>query len=106
MEECDASPCTFMKWLQGLSVKSYTKCRIVVRHQIIQKWTLDCVKFAYHYCIHQPGVALEGVVALVAEGGAVAACAAALFGHVQVILAVECDPVLGPRRLVVSLARD
>ena len=41
-----------------------------------------------------------------AEGGAVVARAATVLGHVQVILAVECDPVLGPRRLVVSLARD
>ena len=40
-----------------------------------------------------------------AEGGAVAARAAALLGHVQVPLAVEHDPVLSPRRLVQPLAR-
>ena len=44
------------------------------------------------------------MVALVAEGGAVAARAAALLGHVQVPLAVEGDPVLGPWLLVAPLA--
>ena len=39
-----------------------------------------------------------------AEGGAVAARAAALLGHVQVPLAVEGDPVLGPWLLVAPLA--
>ena len=44
------------------------------------------------------------MVALVAEGGAVAARAAALLGHVQVPLSVKSDPVLGPWLLVAPLA--
>ena len=56
-------------------------------------------------CIKQPAVALEGVVALVAEGCAVVARAPALLRNVQIPLAVEGDPVLRPRRLVAPLAR-